>query len=58
MIEDAKTMLNSFQSWYVGHTNREANKMVHRLAKAAIHQSLEQVWIEKYLGFISNIVLS
>lgn len=41
LIDDVKTMLNSFQSCYVAHTNKEANIVARYLAKLAIHQSLE-----------------
>jgi hypothetical protein len=48
--------MNSFQSWYVGHINKEAIFAAYCLAKVAIHQSLEQVWIEDYHVFIRDIV--
>jgi len=56
LIDDTKTTMNSFQSWYVGHINKEAIFAAYCLAKVAIHQSLEQVWIEDYHVFIRDIV--
>lgn len=41
---------------WVGHNNRKANHTAHRLAKADIHQSLEQVWIEKIILYLSVIL--
>jgi hypothetical protein len=43
LIDDTKTVLNSFQSWYVEHINKEAIFATYLLAKVAIHQSLEQL---------------
>jgi hypothetical protein len=46
MMDDAKILLNSFQSWTVGHVNRNANKASQKLAKEAISRPLDQVWME------------
>lgn len=56
--DDAKIVLNSIQLWYVGHVNCEANSAAHRLAKAVVHQSLKQFWVEGYPVFIQNIVIA
>lgn len=50
-------MLKNFQSWSVGHIKMEANNTAHKLVKAAIHQSLDQVWMKVYV-FICDIVLA
>jgi fatty acid desaturase len=57
LIEDTKTVLNSLQQWYVGHIKREANEVAHRLTKALVNQSLEQVWMKDDPIFGHAIVL-
>jgi hypothetical protein len=47
-----------FQSWFVGHNRREANKTVLGLANIAIHQSLEQVRMEECHILIQIFVLA
>jgi hypothetical protein len=41
-----------------GHIKREADEVAHCLVKAAFHQSLGHMWIEKRLVFIQNIELA
>jgi hypothetical protein len=41
----------------VRHFRRDANQAAHRLAKVALSQSLDQVWIEGCSSFIQSIVL-
>jgi hypothetical protein len=42
------------QNWSIDHMKREANGVTHFLAKARVHQLLEQVWIEDFLSFIRD----
>jgi hypothetical protein len=58
LVEDTRTLLNSFQSWQVSHVRREANEVAHRLAKVAITQSLNYVWRDSPPSFIHSIVLA
>jgi ribonuclease HI len=58
LIEDTRDCLNSRHSWVVSHIRRGANEAAHRLAQAALHQSLDQSWLGCYPPFIHNIVLS
>jgi hypothetical protein len=48
-MEDIGTLLNGFQSWFIGHIRREAN---HSLAKSALQQSLDKVWRQNSPGFM------
>ena len=41
LIKDSRAILNSLQSWVVGHVGREANEVAHRLMKFALGQSLD-----------------
>jgi hypothetical protein len=47
LIDDAKIVLNSLHLWYAGHIKMETNFAAHHLVKAAINQSLENVWMER-----------
>ena len=58
LIEDSIIILNSLQSWVVGHVGREANEVAHHLMKLALGQSLDQVWMEDSTMCIQNIVLA
>lgn len=43
LIDDARILMNGFQSWFVCYIKRNANKGAHRLANEAISRSLDQV---------------
>ncbi|XXG82366.1 hypothetical protein AAC387_Pa10g0329 [Persea americana] len=58
LIEDAKIILNCMQSWQVGHVQREANRVAHRLPKEAVHHSLEKIWMDCVPCFIRDHVLA
>lgn len=49
MIDDTKVKLNTLFSKTVKHVCREANTVVHYLAKVALSQMLDHVWIENVL---------
>lgn len=55
-VEDTRTLLNSFYSRYITHIHKEANEAAHRLANAAVHQSLNHVWRDSPLLFVYSIV--
>ena len=44
LIDDAKIVLNNLHLWRI---KIETNFTAHHLVKAAINQSLENVWMEK-----------
>lgn len=50
-MDDAKVLLNSFQSWSVKHLKRTANETMHRLTKTAISQFLDHIWMEDFPSF-------
>jgi hypothetical protein len=45
LIEDSRVILNSLQSWVVGHVGRKANKAAYRLEKLALCYSLDLIFI-------------
>jgi hypothetical protein len=57
LIEDTKIKLNSFSSKRVIHVPRVANNVAHCLAKFALSQRLDNVWIEECPSFIQGAVL-
>jgi hypothetical protein len=58
LIEDTKIKLNSLGDRTVRHVCREVNTTAHIMAKFAISQMLDRVWIEQCSYFIQNIVLA
>jgi ribonuclease HI len=46
LLDEAKGILNSFQSWSVQHVRRTNNEAAHCLAKKALSLCEEQVFIE------------
>jgi ribonuclease HI len=56
LIDDTKLLLQRFCSWEVQHVKRGANMAAHSLAKGALRQSLEQIWLEDSPVFIHDIV--
>jgi hypothetical protein len=58
LIEDSRTMLSFFNSVEVVHVRREANKAAHVLARNAISQLLDKVWVAECPPLISSIVLA
>lgn len=55
LIDDLNTMLNNLHSWYVKHVKREANIVAHHLAKAALQQLSEQIWMEEYIPYFYSL---
>jgi hypothetical protein len=47
VIDDARIMLNSIQTWKVNYVRREANGIAHRLAKEALFLLDEQGHMEE-----------
>jgi hypothetical protein len=55
VIDDARIMLNSIQTWKVNYVRREANGIAHRLAKEAPFLLDEQVpYVLGILVYIQN----
>lgn len=44
--------------WSISHVRKKANELAHRLAKTALHQSLDHVWHWDSSDFIHNLVLA
>jgi hypothetical protein len=40
-------VLGAFRSWSICHVRREANQVVHDLAKVATSTSIDRIWIEE-----------
>ena len=49
-------MLQSFKRWEIGHVKRKANGAAHGLAKAAISELGERIWIEEIPSVIYDVV--
>jgi hypothetical protein len=47
-----------FTSIKVMHVRRDANKAAHVLAKCAISQLLDRVWIQECPSYITDVVLA
>jgi ribonuclease HI len=58
LLDDIKTFFSHFNSVDVRHVRRDANKGAHVLAKCAISQLLDMVWVEECPPFIHSIVLA
>jgi hypothetical protein len=56
LIEDLKIILNDFKSWFVVHTKRESNTAANCLAKLALQNLVEVIWME-YPVFLHDTVL-
>lgn len=56
LIVEARTFLSSFQLWEVQHVRRGGNEVAHQLAKFAVSQQVNQVWMEVYPNCTSEIV--
>jgi ribonuclease HI len=57
LVADAKGILIMLRSWQICHTNREANCAAHGLAKVAVKQIMDRVWIEDIPMCIRDIVI-
>jgi hypothetical protein len=56
LIEDTRSSLQDFHSFFIKHVKRDTNQVAHRLAKLAISQLLDTSWIE-CPSFIQDIIL-
>lgn len=46
IVQDAKTMLNSFANWSIQHIKREGNVVAHNLAKDALNHDVDILELE------------
>ena len=53
---DTRWVLNSLRSWTVGHVKRAANSAAQHLAKEAVRDFIDKVWMEEVLMCIYDIV--
>ena len=56
IVGDILELLKSFRCWDIGHTKKTANGAAHGLAKAAVRESGEKIWIEEISSTIYDIV--
>lgn len=56
MVADARVVLTLVRRWLIRHTKREANSAAHQLAKAAVKQVMDRVWIEEIPEGIHDVV--
>lgn len=54
LIEAIKSLLISNPSWTVQHIGREGNKVAQSLAKEALKQDQEKLWLEDFPAFITG----
>ncbi|XP_059429871.1 uncharacterized protein LOC132163564 isoform X2 [Corylus avellana] len=57
IVADIRVVLNSRRSWMVMHTKRNVNQAAHGLAKHAVRNQMDRIWIEEIPSCISNIVV-
>jgi hypothetical protein len=58
LMDEAKILLESCQTWSVQHVKRSGNEVVHQLAKLALDQNLEHLWIDSFTSSIHEIVMA
>jgi ribonuclease HI len=46
-VGDTLEVLKIFRSWAAGHVKRTTNEAAHRLAKGALRETSEKIWIEE-----------
>lgn len=56
MIDDIKESFSQFDSVVVSHVCREGNRAAHIMAKCAISQLLDNIWVEECPSFIQHVV--
>jgi ribonuclease HI/exonuclease III len=56
IVEDIRAVLNNLRSWFAGHAKREANFAAHFLAKEAVKNVMDQIWMEEVPNCIENVV--
>jgi hypothetical protein len=57
LVADIQVVLSSRQSWQIRHIQRVASSAAYGLAKAAVKQSIDRVWIEEIPEGIRDIVV-
>jgi hypothetical protein len=55
---DARHLLTTFQSWAINFVRRDGNGVAYKLARMAVSQRLDQVWIESYPSCIAIVVIA
>jgi ribonuclease HI len=57
IVGDIQMVLKQCRKWEVGHVGREGNQAAHILAKAAVQEFRETIWLEEIPSIIQNVVL-
>jgi hypothetical protein len=58
IITETRKILMEFPSWKVGVVRRCCNNVAHLLAKLAVSQNLNKIWMDSYPSCISDTVLA
>ncbi|XP_062171134.1 uncharacterized protein LOC133876926 [Alnus glutinosa] len=58
LIAETCLQLENFDRWTIKHVRREGNKIAHSLAKLAISQLQNRVWLGFYPSVLSDLVIS
>ena len=56
IVADIRVVLNSRQSWMIGHTKRDGNQAAHGLAKDALGNQMDRIWLDDIPNCISATV--
>jgi hypothetical protein len=56
IVGDILEVLKSFRRWDIGHVKRTVNGAAHALAKSAVRELGERIWIEEIPNTIYDIV--
>ncbi len=57
LVEDTREVLNGMIMWYICHVRKDENSATRSLAKEAVQQITDFVWMEKIPIYICDIVL-
>lgn len=58
IIIETREVLKVFPGWEVGFVRRSCNNAAHQLARLAVGQELNQIWMDSYPSCISNTVIA
>lgn len=58
ILDNIKEMLQGCNSWDICHVRHTANELAHRLAKLAVTQSLNHLWLKTVPSCIGDIVMA
>jgi len=58
LIEDTRLWLQRLDPFCVYHVRRDANLVAHRVAKLAISQLLNEVWLEDCPSFLQDVIFT